>query len=93
MPVYSVTYDLNKPGQNYSGLIDELKAFPSFIHLLKSEWLIGTNETPDQVFNRLGQFLDKGDRILIVKIVDFKQGWLTEEQWDWINQAFRTHGS
>jgi hypothetical protein len=92
MPVYSVTYDLNSPGQNYKGLINELESFPSRIHLLKSEWLIGTTQSAQQISDVLLKHTDKGDRLLVIKVTDYKQGWLTQDQWDWINQAFRIYG-
>jgi hypothetical protein len=88
MAVYSVNYDLNRPGQDYSGLLDELRSSPGYLHLLKSGWLVGTHETPNQLWDRLGRHLDKGDRLLIIQVVNYKWGWLTEEQWQWIEQLF-----
>jgi hypothetical protein len=92
MPVYSVNYDLNKPGQDYSGLLGELRASPGYLHLLKSGWIIGTHETPDQVWERLAKHIDKGDRFLIIQVVNYRQGWLTKEQWQWIDKLFSSYG-
>lgn len=45
MTVYCVSYDLNKAGQNYNDLYEELKKSPNWWHHLDSTWLIVTNET------------------------------------------------
>lgn len=92
MPVYSVSYDLNKPGQDYSGLLTELRASPGYLYFLKSGWLIGTNESPNQVWDRLAKHIDKGDKLLIIQSVNYKWGWLTEEQWEWIDKLFSLYG-
>lgn len=36
MAVYSISYDLNKSGQNYDGLIKELRKFDGWCHPMKS---------------------------------------------------------
>lgn len=92
MPVYSVSYDLNKPGQDYSGLLNELRASPGYLHFLKSGWLIGTKESPNQVWDRLAKHIDKGDKLLIIQVVNYKWGWLTKEQWEWIDNLFSLYG-
>ncbi|MCG5262440.1 hypothetical protein [Cupriavidus gilardii] len=86
MTVYSVSYDLNKAGQNYSALYEELKKSPSWWHYLDSTWLIYTTETAQQLSNRLLMHIDKNDRLLVIKVVRAYQGWLSEEAWKWINQ-------
>jgi hypothetical protein len=48
MPAFLVTYDLNKPGQNYDGLIEELKKTAGWWHYMKSTWILSTSETPAQ---------------------------------------------
>ena len=87
MTVYCVSYDLNKAGQNYSALYNELKASSSWWHYLDSTWLIATQESAEQLCNRLLRHLDKNDRLLVIKVVRSYQGFLTEEAWTWI----RTH--
>lgn len=65
MPVYCVNYDLRKAGQNYEDLIAELKKYPGGSPL-KSMWLIKTQQTTQQLFNAIGQHMDKNDGLLIV---------------------------
>jgi len=86
MSVYCVSYDLNKPGQNYEGLYKELKNSPSWWHYLDSTWLIHTSETADQLSARLLNHIDQSDRLLAIKVVRAYQGWLTEDAWVWIRE-------
>lgn len=85
MSVYCVSYDLNKSGQNYSGLHDELKNSSSWWHYLDSTWLISTHETAKQLSDRLLTKIDTNDRILVIKVTNDYSGWLTQDAWDWIN--------
>ncbi len=89
MRVYAVSYDLNRPGQNYQGLIGELEQSPSWWHYLKSTWLIATNETPDQLWGRLEPHVDTTDCVLIMEVINRAQGWLPAKAWEWINQYVR----
>ena len=84
MTVYCVSYDLNKSGQNYTALYNELKASLSWWHHLDSTWLIYTNESAEQLSNRLLRHIDQNDRLLVIKVVRQYQGFLTEEAWKWI---------
>lgn len=86
MTVYCVSYDLNKAGQNYDALYDELKNSASWWHYLDSTWLISSAETADQLSTRLLKHLDKNDYLLVIKVVRPYQGWLSEDAWKWINE-------
>lgn len=86
MTVYCVSYDLNKSGQNYAALYNELKASLSWWHQLDSTWLIHTNESADQLSSRLLRHLDQNDRLLVIKVVRPYQGFHTEQAWQWIRQ-------
>jgi len=87
--VYCISYDLNKDGKNYEGLIEELKKSSSWWHFLKSTWLIYTNETASQVWTRLEKQVDKDDYILIILVSKDYQGWLPKEAWEWIERYLK----
>ncbi len=89
MRVYSVNYDLNRPGQSYAGLISELENSPNWWHFLKSSWLIATFETPEQLWDRISPHIDKSDTVLIIEVVNRSAGWMSQEAWDWINVNVR----
>lgn len=86
MSVYCVSYDLNRPGQNYEGLYEELKRSASWWHFLDSTWLIATSESSEQLWSRIAPHVDKTDSVLVIKVVNKSAGWLPQEAWNWINQ-------
>lgn len=86
--VYFITYDLNKTGKDYEGVYQAIRDASNGVwcHYWESSWLIRSNLlTADQVFARIKPHLDKDDRCLVIEIKNNKQGWLTQEQWDYIN--------
>ncbi len=85
MSVYIVSYQLRKK-KNYTGLFEQLKALPGWLHYLDSTWLIATEEGANQLYNRLSPHLDQEDSILIIQAGTDMQGWLPKDAWKWIHQ-------
>lgn len=87
MKAYTINYDLKAPNRNYEELYEEIKRSPTFKwwHYLESTWIIMTNETPNQIWNRLAKHVDKNDYLLIIEVIDNVQGWLPKDAWDWIH--------
>ncbi len=80
-----ITYDLKKPGKDYTGLYNVIKTAPKWWHYLESTWIIQTPESVDTWNSRLTKVLDQNDHLLIVDITKRpRQGWLPKEAWDWI---------
>lgn len=67
MATLLVGYDLNKPGQQYSALIDKLKALPNWWHGLDSTWIVQAPMTPAQLRDHLSPYLDRSDELLVVE--------------------------
>lgn len=86
MTVYCVSYDLNKSGQDYSGLYDALKSYNDWWHYLDSTWLVETNQSAYQVFSKLQPHIDKNDTLLIIEVTANYSGWFSEEAWEWIRR-------
>lgn len=87
MAVFSVSYDLNKSGQNYESLWAELRKSSGYSHIMDSTWLVSTSETAEQLSARLRQWIDKNDTLFVSKVnAGQYAGWLTQDQWDWIKQ-------
>jgi len=85
--VYMISYDLNKSGKNYDGVFEAIKkASIKWCHYLDSTWLIKANySSANDVFNLIKPNLDSDDRCIVIQVENNKQGWLTKEQWDFIN--------
>jgi hypothetical protein len=87
--VYFITYDLNKAGKNYEGVYQAIKdaSTGAWCHFWESSWLIRSNLiTADIVFDRIRPYLDNDDRCLVVEVKSNRQGWLEQDQWDYINK-------
>ena len=70
-----ISYDLKKPGKDYSNLITTIRLIgkTSTIHLLESIWLITTTSSIRDVMTRLRLVTDANDKIVIVEVSDI--GW------------------
>lgn len=86
MKVYNVSYDLHRSGQDYAGLIAELKRSPSWWHYLGSTWLVATHESAEDLWSRLRPNTDENDLVLVIEVADDYAGWLPKEAWEWIRE-------
>lgn len=85
MSAVLITYDLNKPGQNYSALHDKIKSLGPWWHYLESTWIVSTTKTPSQVWDHISSAVDKSDRALVIDItLDRYSGWLPKAAWEWL---------
>lgn len=88
--VYLITYDLNKPGQDYEGLYEAIKCLGPWWHYLDSTWLVDTSLNSAQaVWQELSSQIDEGDYLLIIKVTRDYYGWLANDAWDWIDKHVR----
>lgn len=68
MKSYIISYDLNKPGQNYNDLYEAIKALGNWWHHLDSTWIIKSNLTAVQVRDSLTPHMDSNDKILVATL-------------------------
>lgn len=86
--VYMITYDLNKSGKDYSGVYQAIKdaSDGAWCHYWDSSWLIRSSYTSaGSVFEKIKPHLDSDDRCIVIECRNNKQGWLTQAQWDYID--------
>jgi len=91
MPVYMITYDLNKPGQNYDKLYEAIKKASHnnvWMHYLDSTWFIQTNLSTKQVFEQLEPHIDKNDNLLVMEVKGNYYGRLPKDAWDYLSKMF-----
>lgn len=83
-----ITYDLNKPDQNYEKVISSIKdaSTGAWCSYWKSSYLIKTNLTVQQVSDKITPHLDSNDRLLVIEVQKNYQGWLTDKQWKYIKE-------
>lgn len=74
MKAYLVSYDLDKPGQDYTDLIRTIEGLGGK-KCLYSEWFIATNLNSSQLFDKLSPFIDRNDRLLILGVTGEATWW------------------
>lgn len=84
--LYVVSYELHEAGEAYDELIQELKLSSGYCHLLKSMWLISTEETGRQLYKRLLPCIYQQDRILVTEVNSELHGRLPNEALEWIGE-------
>lgn len=83
--VYSISYDLNSPGQNYESLYDSIKTLGSWARPLKSTWLVDTDYSATQIRKILSNNLDSNDSICISRFTDYSV-YVDEKVIHWLNK-------
>jgi hypothetical protein len=63
-----IGYDLNRPAQNYAGLIEAIKSHGTWWHHLDSTWLVRTTKTPSQLRDELKLLIDANDELLVMNV-------------------------
>lgn len=83
--IYAINYDLNRPGQNYEKLHEAIKSCGGWWHYLGSTWLVDTSLSANAIWDRLKPYVDKNDRVLVIRLSRDYNGWLPQEAWEWLN--------
>ncbi|MGA2631536.1 MAG: hypothetical protein ABSG54_15160 [Terriglobia bacterium] len=64
MAVYLISYDLDKPGQDYPRVIAELERLGA-MKILYSEWILNSTDTAVALRDHLSKFIDGNDMLLV----------------------------
>ena len=83
---YLVAYDFTGSPDKYSDLFDELRESPGWWHWIDSVWLLRTEESANQIYERLEPHLDDDINLFITDIGNDYQGWLPSKAWKWIRK-------
>ena len=81
-----ITYDLNKPGQDYTSLYSAIKEADTWWHYLDSTWVISTDLSIDEWCENLLEHMDENDHLFVVEIRRNYCGWLPNKAWDWLRK-------
>ena len=85
MSVLLVTYDLKKPGQDYTDFLAIIRKYP-YARLSESSYAIATNEAPKDVYNKLSPHMDKNDQLYVVTLRLPYLGLGPKEVNDWLTK-------
>ena len=86
--VYMITYDLKKPGQNYEKVIKAIKSASTGVWCTywESSYLIKSQLSVQQICDMITPHLDPNDCLFVVECKFNYQGWLSKDQWKYINE-------
>jgi hypothetical protein len=86
--VHLISYDLNghERPSSYERVrkLIEAKSI-DWRRPLYSQWLVQTNESPDNWVDALTPAFDSGDKLLVCQIRHPYEGWLPQDVWKWLN--------
>lgn len=88
MNTYIVSYDLQRPGKDYSTLIEHLKSYPGWAKPLESVWLIKSSLGISDFTNQISIKIDQNDKLIVVEVTKKPVAWvnLDQEVINWINK-------
>lgn len=64
---YIVIYDLRAPGRNYESLYQAIKNYGTWGKISQSAWAIVSSKNSVEIRDDLMKYLDRNDRLMIVK--------------------------
>lgn len=85
MAALLVTYDLNKPGQDYSDFHKTIKSY-TWARLSESSYAIATTKNPKTVFEELSPHADKNDQLFVVTLGNSWFGRGPQDIYDWLHE-------
>jgi CRISPR/Cas system-associated endoribonuclease Cas2 len=63
-----ITYDLNRPEQDYPDLIAEIKRFGSWAYVQKSVWIVSSANSCESIRDLLRSKADSNDMIFVASL-------------------------
>lgn len=72
--------------KNYSLLDEEIKDSKEWWSYLDNSYIVLTDETVEEIWQRLEKYHPKDGRLLIVEIKGNYQGWLETDAWKWLDE-------
>lgn len=87
MSVYSISYDLHNPGQDYDDLHEAIKDYGAWWHHLESTWLIDTSRSASDIRDDLKEYLDSNDELLVTRLSgSWATSGINESGNDWLHE-------
>lgn len=91
MPAYSISYDLkNKEQSVYDELEKNITEYcTGYIKYCETSWIVYCSGSAQALYNKISKNIKNGDRLLVIKVVNDYQGFLTDKQWETIKSFFK----
>ena len=85
MSALLITYDLKKPGQDYSDFYKIIKSY-SWARLSESSYAIATTEIPKSIYEKPTPHIDKNDQVYLITLTSPYWGSEPQEVNDWLKK-------
>ena len=86
--IFAIICDLKSKSHDYSCLFNQLTK-SNWCHYIQSTWLIETDDTVEQIWNRIEYTIDRKDFVLIIEVHKNYRGQLPADAWNWINERVK----
>ena len=84
--MYLITYDLNKPGQEYKQLFAAIEGLGPSCHIVTSTWLVDSSLKPKEIASALRPYIDLTDVIFVVQVLPKYYGQLSADWSAWLQE-------
>lgn len=85
--IYLISYDLNKPEQDYPKIVDVIKSYRTYCKVLKSQCFIRSNKTATEIGKHLMEHLDENDQLLICEFTKNHDGLIKNNVISWLEKV------
>ena len=85
MNIFMISYDLNSPTRNRTLVENDIKSLGTWCKYVSTTFLVRSYKSINEVRNVAIRNLDGNDRMIICKVQKPIEGWLPNENWNWIN--------
>jgi hypothetical protein len=65
-----------------------IKSYEGSTRILKSTWLVQTEDTAEEVYEELEKFLEKGSHLLVIEVKGHYRGELDTKACKWMSTTF-----
>lgn len=86
MSRFMISYDLKSPTSNRELVQNDIESLGSYCKYLTTTYLVNTLLSKDTVQRICTSHLDANDKMIICEITGSVNGWLEQDQWNWINR-------
>lgn len=87
MHCYIISYDLCKPGKDYTSLFQAIKAYQYWGRLTETTWAVVTPYNSVEIRDSLLQYIDDNDRLIVIQSGKFAAWTKVMASNDWIKEA------
>lgn len=84
---YIISYDLSEKNQDkYDEIFETIQSFGAYCKFQKSVWLVKTDLSPEQMYQKIISAIGSKDYIFICELNNSYYGYGKEDNWDFVKE-------